>query len=63
MDGAADKGLMATIGQAARAAAAELACASAERKHAALIGAAEAVWARRGAIIEANMEDQAYATA
>ena len=63
MDGAADKGLMATIGQAARAAAAELACASAERKHAALIGAAEAVWAQRGAIIEANMEDQAYATA
>ena len=63
MDGAADKGLMATIGQAARAAAAELAFASAERKHAALIGAAEAVWARRGAIIDANMEDQAFGAA
>jgi glutamate-5-semialdehyde dehydrogenase len=63
MDGAADKGLMATIGQAARAAAAELAYASAERKHAALIGAAEAVWARRGAIIDANREDQAFGAA
>ena len=63
MDGAADKGLMATIGQAARAAAAELACASAARKQAALIGAAEAVWARRSAIIDANREDQAFGTA
>lgn len=63
MDGAADKGLMATIGQAARAAAAELAYASAERKHAALIGAAEAVWARRGVIIDANSEDQAFGAA
>ena len=63
MDGAADKGLMATIGQAARAAAAELAYASAERKHAALIGAAEAVWARRVAIIDANIEDQAFGAA
>jgi glutamate-5-semialdehyde dehydrogenase len=63
MDGAADNGLMATIGQAARAAAAELAYASAERKHAALIGAAEAVWAQRGAIIDANIEDQAFGAA
>ncbi|MCA3436397.1 MAG: glutamate-5-semialdehyde dehydrogenase [Rhodobacter sp.] len=63
MDGAADNGLMEQIGQAARAAAAELACASAGRRQAALIGAAEAVWARRGAIIAANAEDLAYATA
>jgi glutamate-5-semialdehyde dehydrogenase len=35
------------IGRKARAAAAELAFASAERKATALIGAAEAVWARR----------------
>ena len=63
MDGAADNGLMEQIGRAARGAAAELACASAGRKQAALIGAAEAVWARRGAIIAANAEDLAYATA
>ncbi len=44
----------------AKAAAAELAFASAERKHAALIGAAEAVWANRQAIIDANAEDQVY---
>jgi glutamate-5-semialdehyde dehydrogenase len=49
------------IGRAARAAAAELAYASAERKHAALIGAAEAVCARRQAILDANSEDQAFA--
>jgi glutamate-5-semialdehyde dehydrogenase len=60
MDGAADNGQMAGIGQAARAAAAELAFASAERKQAALMGAAEAVWARRSAIMKANMEDQVY---
>jgi glutamate-5-semialdehyde dehydrogenase len=63
MDGAADKGLMVQIGQAARDAAAELACASAERKQAALIGAAEAVWAQRGAIIDANADDQAFGAA
>jgi glutamate-5-semialdehyde dehydrogenase len=63
MDGGGDNGLMATIGQAAREAAAELAYASAGRKHAALIGAAEAVWARRVAIIDANMEDQAFGAA
>ena len=49
--------LMREIGAAARAAAAELAHASAERKHAALIGAAEQVWARRGEIIDANVLD------
>ena len=63
MDGAADNGLMERIGRAARDAAAELACTSAERKQAALIGAAEAVWARRGAIIAANAEDQAFGSA
>ena len=53
--------LMADIGGRAKAAAAELAFASAERKHAALIGAAEAVWKNRQAIIDANAEDQVYA--
>ena len=53
--------LMAAIGAAAKAAAADLAFASAERKHAALIGAAEAVWARRQEILDANAEDQVYA--
>ena len=48
---------MATIGQNARAAARTLSFATAERKHAALIGAAEAVWARRDEIIAANLKD------
>ena len=52
--------LMQGIGEAARAAASELACASAERKHAALIGAAEALWARRGDVLAANAKDLAY---
>jgi glutamate-5-semialdehyde dehydrogenase len=60
MDGAST-GLMHEIGTAARAAAAELAYASAERKHAALIGAAEAVWAARQGIMDANGEDIVYA--
>jgi glutamate-5-semialdehyde dehydrogenase len=60
MDGSVTD-LMAEIGTAARAAAAELAYASAERKHAALIGAAEAVWRARDAIIDANCEDIVYA--
>jgi glutamate-5-semialdehyde dehydrogenase len=55
--------LMREIGIAARAAAAELAYASAERKHAALIGAAEAVWRAREAIIDVNCEDVVYAEA
>ncbi|MEL6643485.1 MAG: glutamate-5-semialdehyde dehydrogenase [Pseudomonadota bacterium] len=54
--------LMAEIGENARRAAAELAFASAERKHAALIGAAEAVWARRADILKANAKDMAYGT-
>ncbi|SPH18386.1 Gamma-glutamyl phosphate reductase [Defluviimonas aquaemixtae] len=52
--------LMSEIGANARAAAAELAFATAERKHAALIGAAEAVWNARDKIIAANAEDLAY---
>ncbi|RUS63125.1 glutamate-5-semialdehyde dehydrogenase [Pseudorhodobacter sp. E13] len=52
--------MMAGIGRAARDAAAELAYASAERKHAALIGAAEAVWAARADIIAANAKDMDY---
>ena len=52
--------MMARIGTDARAAAAVLATASAERKHAALIGAAEAIWSRRQEILDANAEDLAY---
>ncbi len=52
--------LMQEIGRAARAASTELAVASAERKHAALIGAAEAVWQNRAEIIEANAKDLAH---
>ncbi|WP_299692785.1 glutamate-5-semialdehyde dehydrogenase [uncultured Tateyamaria sp.] len=52
--------VMADIGARAKAAAAVLACASAERKHAALIGAAEHVWANRTAIIAANDKDMAF---
>ena len=55
--------LMAEMGAAARAAAADLATASAERKHAALIGAADALWARRTGVIDANAEDMAYGEA
>ncbi len=49
--------MMAQIGQNARAAAAELAFATAERKHAALISASDAVWSRRADIIDANAKD------
>ncbi|MEM9797011.1 MAG: glutamate-5-semialdehyde dehydrogenase [Pseudomonadota bacterium] len=52
--------LMTEMGQAAKAAAAELAHASAERKHAALIGAVEALWARRGDVLQANARDMEY---
>ncbi len=52
--------MMADIGARARAAAAELAYASAERKHAALIGAADEVWKRRDDIIAANAEDLVF---
>jgi len=52
--------LMADIGKRAKAASTALASASAERKHAALIGAAEAVWKTRDAIIDANQLDLVY---
>lgn len=49
--------MMADIGARAKEAASQLAIASAERKHAALISAADAVWKNRAAIIEANALD------
>ncbi|WP_170751234.1 glutamate-5-semialdehyde dehydrogenase [Ruegeria lacuscaerulensis] len=49
--------LMTDLGVRAKAASAELGFASAERKHAALIAAADAVWTRRAEIIEANAKD------
>ncbi|WP_172976168.1 glutamate-5-semialdehyde dehydrogenase [Thioclava sp. JE_KL1] len=54
------KGLIETMGAAARAASAELAFASAEVKQKALEAAADAVLARKGDIITANGEDMAY---
>ena len=53
-------GLMADIGARAKAAATLLATASAERKHAALISAAEHVGTNRQAIIDANTNDMAF---
>jgi glutamate-5-semialdehyde dehydrogenase len=55
--------VMADIGARAKAAAAELAFASAERKYAALIGASEAVWRNRADIIAANAKDMDYGRA
>lgn len=52
--------LMADIGAKARQAAAELGFASQERKYAALIGAADAVWRRRQDIMDENSLDLAY---
>lgn len=52
--------LMTDIGQKARAAAGELAFASSERKAAALVSAAAAVWARRQEILDANCLDLDY---
>ncbi len=52
---------MRRIGAAAKAASAELAFASQERKYAALVGAAETLWARRDAVIDANCIDLAHA--
>ena len=49
--------LMAEMGRSARVAAAELAYVGSERKYAALISAAHAIWARRDAILDANSED------
>ncbi len=53
--------LMIEIGTKARAAAAELAYASQERKYAALIGASHEIWNRRQDILDANCEDLVYA--
>ena len=52
--------LMADMGRRAKAAAAVLGHASAERKHAALISAAENIWAQRAELIEANEKDLAF---
>ncbi|NNK17207.1 MAG: glutamate-5-semialdehyde dehydrogenase, partial [Sulfitobacter sp.] len=52
--------MMADIGRRATAAAATLASASAERKHAALISAADAVWKNREDILQANAKDLVY---
>ena len=52
--------LMATIGANARAAATVLATTGSERKHAALIGAAEAICDNIMEILDANAEDQVY---
>ena len=51
---------MAEIGDRAKAAASSLAYAKADRKHAALIGAAESVWANRGKIIAENAKDMEF---
>lgn len=54
--------LMAEIGAKAKAAAGELAYASSERKAAALVSAAAAIWARREEILDANCLDLDYGT-
>jgi len=61
MDSMDMSGMMVEIGRAARAAAAQLACTSAEAKEAALIGAADEVWHARDEIIAANAQDVAHA--
>ncbi|OYW56579.1 MAG: glutamate-5-semialdehyde dehydrogenase [Rhodobacterales bacterium 12-65-15] len=55
--------MMTEFGRNARAAAAELAFASSERKATALIAAADAVWRRRSEILDANTLDLDAATA
>ncbi|MFC3168661.1 glutamate-5-semialdehyde dehydrogenase [Paracoccus fontiphilus] len=52
--------LIATMGEAARAAAVDLAQATAERKHAALIGAAEALRRNQADILAANEKDMRF---
>ncbi|WP_224823764.1 glutamate-5-semialdehyde dehydrogenase [Cognatishimia sp. MH4019] len=52
--------MMADLGARAKAASAELAFAPAAQKAAALTAAADAVWAQRDAIIEANAKDMDY---
>ena len=63
MDKAAEQdisAMMAGIGERARAAAAELACAAPEAKRAALEAAADAILARRDEILAANADDMAF---
>ena len=62
MDGSVT-GLMAEIGAAAKAAAAELAYAASGQKQAALIGAALRVWDGRQALLDANAEDMVFGAA
>ncbi len=57
------KTMMHEIGEAAKAASAELGFATAERKHAALIGAADAVWQRRAEIVAENAKDMEFGAA
>ncbi len=52
--------IMAAMGRAAKDAAAILATATAERKHAALIAASEHVWKDRATILTANAKDLAF---
>ncbi|UWR23959.1 glutamate-5-semialdehyde dehydrogenase [Sulfitobacter sp. S190] len=52
--------MMADMGARAKAASAQMAVADAERKHAALISAADAVWAGREYIYAANAEDMKF---
>lgn len=54
------KSMMQTLGQNAKEASAQLATATAERKHAALISASEHMWKNRTAILEANEKDLAF---
>jgi len=54
--------VMKDIGEKARAASQALATASAERKHAALIGASESVWHNRHTILDANVQDMEFGT-
>ena len=53
--------MMAEMGLAAKQAARQLAAASAERKHAALIAMVEALWKNRAAILKANALDMTAA--
>jgi len=63
MDDVDFNGMMDRIGSAARAAAADLAFADAERKRAALLAAAEAVRSRRQEILDANAQDMEFGAA
>ena len=57
---AAIERMMLDMGARAREAAASLSTASAERKHAALVGAAEALWSAREDVLNANAIDMAH---